>query len=170
MTNWGTVIKAGSVGLVIFAAGIGIGHLIEKSKIDNLKEQVNSLQESNTRLLQLLENHEQLIERLVIKDKISSIDNLNLFNDDEHMRIAFEYALKEYAEIYIAFCKGELVSQSDREFFNNVDDLIEGRDIEDDKIKLVIDRVTKKHGYKMNCHIKPYYGFIVGEIKDISDN
>lgn len=165
MGKIGAILKI--VGPIIGGAAFGAGavYLWDKSKLDDLQDQVVTLQEKNKKLVELLEDRDNQIEKMIVRCKIASIESVLSDSDNEKLKVVLKYAIKDYADIYVKRINESDVYENDMVFFKGMDDFIEGREVSDDTFKLIISRVYLRYGTQIEGYVDPDYDSIIDQLK-----
>ena len=163
--NWGLFFKILGGGAFAVGLGAGVSHLVDKSKIDNLEEQVQMLQEREKELIQLLESRDEHINKLILKLKINSVEQLIGASSDQKLRVMLKYALKEYADIYVKQISGEDIFENDLSFFNKMDKFIEGKNLSTEDMKAIVNRVNIRYGSQIDVLVEPNLQELINKIR-----
>lgn len=147
--------------------GAGVMHIFDKTQKDKLQDQVITLQDKNIKLEKLLAERETVVEKLSLKLKLTAMESAISANSNAQMRIILMYALKDYSEIYVKRINDQDIFENDFIFFKAMDDFIEGRNVPDNNIALIVNRVLLRYAHQVEGGIEPNFGEITRYLADI---
>lgn len=164
MANWGTIIKIAGGALVGAGAAGTICHFVNKSKTDALEDQILILQAQNARLIDLLNNKDNQIEKLMLKYKLFSAgQDINDINNQK-LKIKMHYALKDYAEIWVKRVNREILYNNDIVFFNAMDKFIEGNPLTEQDVFVIDNRMNLKYSSLILGMVSPDISSVVNKL------
>ena len=143
-------------------AGYIAGALSRQPEINELKQQVRSLQKEERRLHSLIEKQAEQIKVLTVRyEALRGWDFLEKRKQKDYLRgsLMYQYALKEYLEMLIDADQTDCISlnESEVKFYNAFGKILNMGEITDKDRSLVFKYITEKYGTEIKRFEEPSF-------------